>query len=212
MTTHADPPPDGAADWTVPQAWDSYTTSEHAVWDTLFARQSQMLPGRVTSAFLRGLDVLREVVATAGTALTEPNLKALSRFTGDIRLSFDADKAGVNATERAIPIASRVGVSLSIIDIPSGKDPDELIKQDPKILAADIGVALDINNPIATALPFQAVVLPPSEKTGNKVQVNFGVDPHAISFELKPDGLQHAAIDCGVGVYTDKGISVRAQE
>lgn len=72
---------------------------------------------------------VRQVVATAGTALTEQHLKALSRLTGDIRLSFDADKAGVAATERAIPIASKVGVSLSIIDIPSGKDPDELIKQ-----------------------------------------------------------------------------------
>jgi len=72
---------------------------------------------------------VRQVVATAGTALTEYNLKALSRFTGDIRLCFDADKAGVAATERAIPIASKVGVSLSIISIPSGKDPDELIKQ-----------------------------------------------------------------------------------
>lgn len=74
---------------------------------------------------------VRQVVATAGTALTEQHLKALSKFTGDIRLSFDADKAGINATERAIPIASKVGVSLSIISIPSGKDPDELIKQDP---------------------------------------------------------------------------------
>jgi DNA primase len=76
---------------------------------------------------------IREVVATAGTAMTEPNLKALGRFTGDIRLAYDADKAGMNATERAIPIASRVKVSLSIITIPSGKDPDELIKQDPKL-------------------------------------------------------------------------------
>ena len=76
---------------------------------------------------------VRQVVATAGTALTEANLKALSRFTGDIRLSFDADRAGIAATERAIPIASRVGVSLSIIDIPSGKDPDELIKIDPQL-------------------------------------------------------------------------------
>lgn len=76
---------------------------------------------------------VRQVVATAGTALTEPHLKALSRFTGDIRLAFDADKAGVNATERAIPIASRVKVSLSIIDIPNGKDPDEQIKQNPKL-------------------------------------------------------------------------------
>lgn len=82
---------------------------------------------------------VRQVVATAGTALTEPHLKALSRFTGDIRLSFDADKAGIAATERAIPIASRVKVSLSIIDIPSGKDPDELIKQDPKLWQQAIG-------------------------------------------------------------------------
>ena len=74
---------------------------------------------------------VRQVVATAGTALTEPHLKGLSRFSGDIRLSFDADKAGLAATERAIPIASKVKVSLSIITIPSGKDPDELIQQDP---------------------------------------------------------------------------------
>jgi DNA primase len=73
---------------------------------------------------------VRQVVATAGTAMTEQHLKALSKFTGDIRLSFDQDKAGINATERAIPIASKVGVSLSMITIPSGKDPDELIKQD----------------------------------------------------------------------------------
>lgn len=75
---------------------------------------------------------VHQVVATAGTALTEQHLKALSRFTGDIRLAFDADQAGLNATERAIPIASKVGVTLSIITIPSGKDPDELIRQNPK--------------------------------------------------------------------------------
>ncbi len=73
---------------------------------------------------------VRQVVATAGTALTEYQLKTIGRFTPDIRLAFDADSAGLNATERAIPIASKVGVSLSIITIPSGKDPDELIRQD----------------------------------------------------------------------------------
>jgi DNA primase len=73
-----------------------------------------------------------QVVATAGTAMTESHLKTLKRFTGDIRLAFDADKAGQSAAERAIPIASKVGVELSMINIPSGKDPDELIKQDVK--------------------------------------------------------------------------------
>lgn len=71
------------------------------------------------------------VVATAGTALTEMQLKNLSRLTPDVRLAFDQDKAGVAAAERAIPIAGKVGINLSIITIPSGKDPDELIKQDP---------------------------------------------------------------------------------
>ncbi|MBP9761479.1 DNA primase [Candidatus Saccharibacteria bacterium] len=76
---------------------------------------------------------VRQVVATAGTALTEPNLKALSRLTGDVRLCFDADKAGLAATERAIPIAGKVGgIHLSVITLPSGKDPDELIRQDTK--------------------------------------------------------------------------------
>ncbi len=76
---------------------------------------------------------VRQAVATAGTALTEPHLKGLSRFTGDIRLAFDSDKAGIAATERAIPIASKVNVTLGIIDIPSGKDPDDLIRKDPKL-------------------------------------------------------------------------------
>lgn len=73
---------------------------------------------------------VRQVVATAGTALTEYQLKSLGRLTPDVRLCFDADSAGLSATERAIPIASKVGVNLSVITISSGKDPDELIRQD----------------------------------------------------------------------------------
>jgi DNA primase len=74
---------------------------------------------------------VKQVVATAGTALTEQHLKTIGRFTEDIRLSFDADLAGLQATERAIPIAAKVGVNLSIITMPSGKDPDELIRSQP---------------------------------------------------------------------------------
>ncbi len=74
------------------------------------------------------------VVATAGTAMTEHHLKALSRLSGNIRLAFDSDKAGLAATERAIVIGQNVGVDLTIITLPGdAKDPDELIKQDPKL-------------------------------------------------------------------------------
>ncbi len=56
---HANPPHGAAADWTIPQGWDAFTADEHAVWDTLFARQSSMLEGRASKAFLRGLDMLQ---------------------------------------------------------------------------------------------------------------------------------------------------------
>jgi DNA primase len=71
------------------------------------------------------------VVATAGTAVTEYHLKTLGRFSPDVRLAFDQDRAGLAAAERAIPIAGKVDVHLSIVAVPEGKDPDELIKKDP---------------------------------------------------------------------------------
>ena len=52
------PPAGSNPDWTIAQDWDAYTPAEHAVWDTLFARQSEMLQGRTALAFLNGLDVL----------------------------------------------------------------------------------------------------------------------------------------------------------
>lgn len=77
---------------------------------------------------------VRNVVATAGTAMTVNHLKALSRFSNDIRLCFDSDQAGVNATERAISLGQQAGVELSIITLDQSagqaKDPDELIQKD----------------------------------------------------------------------------------
>lgn len=55
-----DTPPEGAnADWTIPQNWEDFDASDHRMWDRLFARQSEMLPGRAADSFLRGLDVLK---------------------------------------------------------------------------------------------------------------------------------------------------------
>jgi len=71
------------------------------------------------------------VVATAGTAITSQHLKTLQRFTSDIRLSFDQDRAGLAAAERAIGVAQNAGVQLSVVNITEGKDPDELIRKDP---------------------------------------------------------------------------------
>ncbi|MBR6166444.1 DNA primase [Candidatus Saccharibacteria bacterium] len=75
-----------------------------------------------------------EAVATAGTAMTEMHLKSFSRMTNDIRLAYDGDEAGVRAAERAISMASKFGIYLSVIDDYHGcKDADELIQKDPAL-------------------------------------------------------------------------------
>jgi len=75
---------------------------------------------------------VKNVVASAGTALTKQQLLSLSRLSEDVRLSFDADDAGLAATERAIPIAQEVGVKLSILELPVGQDPDDIIRKNPE--------------------------------------------------------------------------------
>lgn len=80
--THVmDAPPQGAAaDWTVPQDWAHYTAEEHATWDTLFARQAKLLPGRASDAYLRGLDVLK--LSKPGIPDFEELSDRLMRLTG----------------------------------------------------------------------------------------------------------------------------------
>ncbi len=119
-----------------PQTW-VYDKSRH-VFGLHLAKESIRRLGYVV--IVEGnLDVVAshqvevaQVVATAGTAMTEYHLRALSRLTSDIRLAFDRDPAGVTATERAIVIASNLGVQLRVVSMPTGfKDPDELIQADP---------------------------------------------------------------------------------
>ncbi len=43
------------ADWTIDQGWELYTAEDHAVWRTLFERQSKLLPGRACDAFVQGM-------------------------------------------------------------------------------------------------------------------------------------------------------------
>ncbi|MCB9822133.1 DNA primase [Candidatus Nomurabacteria bacterium] len=87
---------------------------------------------------------VKNVVAAAGTAMTADHLRSLSRLSLNIRLAFDSDKAGVNATERAVSIAEAVGVDIKVIEMPEGaKDPDEVIQKDPDLWKRSVGNYLD---------------------------------------------------------------------
>jgi DNA primase len=84
---------------------------------------------------------VKNVVAVNGTALTSDQLKSLSHFAKNMALAFDADAAGIKATERAIELSQPLGLVLKVVDLGSAKDPDELISSDPKAWASAIKTA-----------------------------------------------------------------------
>ncbi|NCC70113.1 DNA primase [bacterium] len=73
------------------------------------------------------------IIASSGTALTEKQIKILKRYTKNLHFCFDKDKAGENATERAIEIALKEDMNINIISLSDKyKDPDECIRKDEK--------------------------------------------------------------------------------
>src|SRR2546430_2374025 len=66
---------------------------------------------------------LGPVVASMGTALTERQLKELSRLTRKLYLCFDADAAGEAATLRGMDLAAGQGFDVRIVALPAGTDP-----------------------------------------------------------------------------------------
>lgn len=94
----------------------------------------------------------RNVVATMGTSLTQEHARLLRRFAPRIVLALDPDAAGANAAERAGSLilgvqtseqaalaarqademASSVDIDLRVARLPAGKDPDELVREDPE--------------------------------------------------------------------------------
>ena len=70
----------------------------------------------------------RNAVATLGTALTSEQALLIKRYADEVIICYDADEAGQKATSRAIEIMRNVGLSIRIINIPDGKDPDEFIR------------------------------------------------------------------------------------
>jgi len=95
-------------------------------------------------------------------------------------------------------------------------DTATFAKLNPKRQDEEFDDALSLNIPVSTALPFQALVMPPSAKTQNKVIINYHVDPHALSFEASNDGLQAVNMECAVRVFTkknpDKPVATEAQK
>jgi DNA primase len=107
----------------------------------------------------------QNVVAQMGTALTETQLKRLQRYSKRIVLSLDPDAAGVQATLRGVEVArealekewqpvfdprglvgyeARLGAEMEVLRLPGGKDPDDVIREDPESWAQLVEEAVPV--------------------------------------------------------------------
>ena len=68
-------------------------------------------------------------VASLGTALTADHAKLLSRFTKEVVICYDADSAGIQAANRAIPMLEKTGLKVRVLRVTGAKDPDEFLKK-----------------------------------------------------------------------------------
>lgn len=70
---------------------------------------------------------IENVVANSGTALTQQQVALLSRYCKTVTLIYDSDEAGIHATMRAIPMLLKAGMSVQILRLPKGEDPDSFV-------------------------------------------------------------------------------------
>jgi len=81
------------------------------------------------SSFAAGVT---ETVAIKGSALTTEMMGLLSRLTNTFVLALDADAAGEAAMKRSIEEAEKLELSIKMVEIVGGKDPDEIARSEPR--------------------------------------------------------------------------------
>ena len=67
---------------------------------------------------------ITNVVASCGTSLTEEQIRLIGKFTQNITIMYDGDKAGLHAAVRAIGLILKEGMNPKVVFLPDGDDPD----------------------------------------------------------------------------------------
>ncbi|PIB37472.1 DNA primase [Reichenbachiella sp. 5M10] len=80
----------------------------------------------VTSLYQGGI---KNVVASSGTSLTEDQIKLIKRYSENVTVLFDGDKAGIKASMRGIDMMLSGGLNVKAVRFPEGEDPDSYCKQ-----------------------------------------------------------------------------------
>ncbi len=92
------------------------------------------------------------VVAVSGTALTEAQVRLLSRYATTLAFCFDADSAGFEAARRGLDVVQRYDIAVKAVILPFGKDPDECIQKNPESFQKAIEQAVPVMEYLITAV------------------------------------------------------------
>ena len=95
----------------------------------------------------------QNVVGSMGTSLTERQVEGIKRLTSNITLALDADLAGEEATLRGKAILAYSNIEGRVISLPPGKDPDEVIGEEPTLWQRLVDQAVPIMD-----FAFQSVI------------------------------------------------------
>jgi DNA primase len=88
---------------------------------------------------------ITNVVAPLGTSLTGEQAKVLRRYTKHVAIAYDADQPGLKSTFRAADELLRQGLTVSVVTLPEGEDPDTLVaKQGAAPFRALLAEAVDV--------------------------------------------------------------------
>ncbi|HEX8591151.1 MAG TPA: DNA primase [Candidatus Paceibacterota bacterium] len=74
----------------------------------------------------------QNTVALSGTALSDTHLTLIKRYADNLMLCLDADRAGLASSARSARAALASGMRVKAVRIPKGKDPADIVAEDPK--------------------------------------------------------------------------------
>lgn len=72
---------------------------------------------------------ITNAVASSGTALTEGQIKLIARYTKNVTVLYDGDKAGIKAALRSTDLLLDSGLNIKILIFPEGEDPDSYVNK-----------------------------------------------------------------------------------
>ena len=72
---------------------------------------------------------IENVVASSGTSLTDGQIRLIHRFTNHITVIYDGDMAGIKASLRGIDMLLAEGMSIKVLLLPDGDDPDSFARK-----------------------------------------------------------------------------------